>query len=515
VRECTIDADCQTWVGTAARCIDSRCTEGCVSNGQCAALDPRSPLCPRVGADCAPIISEGNECFVSTGYDGDSMASLVMDDALLVGAFAPTLRSSSWLSIELASREINAAGGLPVNGIARPLLVVLCDDALASVTGAMTHLARLGARAVLASMEDRSLQSALAFPGTRGSMLYLTPHASTLTPLDEGADLLWSLGGRRDGIDDLVQRLILQATDALAAQGRASTSLVIASVSSIAIEDQRLEAAVRGRLEIAGQDAFSLSQEDRFRPFLLPEDPVLRDGVVASLIEYGPDIVLAFLGGSFPGPGFEPRTGLLRLIEETAEQKGSAPPLYILGPRTLYDPEVLDLAATRPLFRARAVAVTSDPAVDETRRAAVAERFATALPAATDVDSTATADWQVYDTLYYLAYAMAAAPRAADGYSSADVRDGLSRITDGAAEAVSVGPGMSGVDRVISLLLDELPFNTVGTSGPADFDPSQSRPSNARALCWDSDGVPVEPVDIDSMPVGGAPCAAEILDAGK
>jgi hypothetical protein len=518
VRECAADADCQAWSGTAMMCVESRCVEGCINSGQCAALDPRYPLCPRVGAQCSPLVSDGNECFVSTGYDAASMSPWVTEDALVLGAFAPTLRSSTWLSIELAGREINAVGGLPVNGVPRPLLVVSCADALPSVTGALTHLTLIGARAVLASMEDRTLQAALAFPGTRGSLLFLSPHSSTLTPSDEGAELLWSLGGRAEGTEAVVPGLMQRAVDALAARGRAPTSIKVASVYSVAVEDQRLEAAVRDRLEIAGQNALSLGQEDRLRPFPLPEEPDLRAEVIATLLGYEPDIVLAFIGGSFPGPGFEPRTGLLRAIEDDAEQNGTAPPLYILGPRTAYEPEVVDLAARRPSFRARAAVVTSDPAVDESRRAALNGRFKAAFPEAKSVDPTATADWEVYDALYYLAYAAAAAPRIAGGYSAADMRAGLLQVTDDAAEAVGVGPGTFGLDRVTALLAEGVSFNTLGTSGPAGFGPSQSRPSRARALCWSADGalaeIPAEWLASGAAPPNGAPCATEILDAG-
>src|SRR3954471_21888703 len=86
VHECESHADCDTLDGTVRRCEHSECVIGCADNRQCAAIDPRYPICPSFAAQCAAIASDGGACFASSGYSDAEMGTLQGNAMLVLGA---------------------------------------------------------------------------------------------------------------------------------------------------------------------------------------------------------------------------------------------------------------------------------------------------------------------------------------------------------------------------------------------------------------------------------------------
>src|SRR5690242_15550063 len=128
VHQCELHADCSHLEGGAWQCLDSRCVPGCASNEHCSATDPRTPICSEPGGECVSLSSADGTCFASTGFDPVASASSTAQEMRIVGAFAPSVRSSTWLTLKLAADEINAAGGVASAGGDQPLVVVLCQD---------------------------------------------------------------------------------------------------------------------------------------------------------------------------------------------------------------------------------------------------------------------------------------------------------------------------------------------------------------------------------------------------
>jgi hypothetical protein len=487
IEQCSTDSDCETLQGPVRHCAAQRCVEGCLNNRQCSELDPRFPICPVPGAQCVELSAEDGECRASSLYTDASMGDWTASDMLLVGAFAPSVKSSTWLTLLLALDEIEQAGGLASPGAAsRPLLLVLCDDTPDSVEGALLHLERLGVRAVLANLEQRALAAALALPQTQGHALYLSPGGSELSPADQGAGPLWSLGAPSSTVVEAYPALIRQALQSARASKQDGSGWHVAFLVGPAREDDSLAQAVRASLTLDGKDANALMGEDHLEIFALSDDSAeKRAQQLRELAAYAPDVVVLFTGGAFSTGDREPRAGVLLTLEEAASPTSAWQPRYVLGPRNANEPILRELALSNPGFRARATGLSADLPPDVSITVPLAQRFAAAYP---NLGSGFAAEPGAYDAFFYLAYALAAAPRARVSLALSEVEAGLARITDATAEPVLVGPGSAGLDTAIAHLADGVPFDTTGTTGPARFNPEHFRAGPIHAYCWDAAG---------------------------
>lgn len=518
VHQCDTHSDCDTLDGVALRCEDSHCVEGCADNAHCASVDPRLPICTEHGGTCVGLISSKGECYVSTGYDASSMAASTGRDLLVVGAFAPTLRSSTWLTLQLAVDEINAQGGVPGAAGPRSLVAVLCDDSTAHVDAAMEHLVHgLHASAIVASLEDEPLRVALERASTEGLALFLSPNsADSWAAAPEGAtQRAWYLGADQQSVVEAYPPLLRRAAAALEARGADPELLRIASVVSEAREDQDLARAVAGVIELGGYDAGDLARRGRFRSF------ELRSGSAEELQEvanYAPQLILVFVGGASLESPYLPRSSRLELLEASAAEPGSLQPTYIVGPRNVDDAFLASWATADASLRERVVGLRSDRLLDDDIVASLRARFDSVFPRAREPGLPLDVSLGAYDAVYYLAYAAAAAGTLAAENANSLVA-GLASITDPNGERIDVGSGPQALDRARELLASHTPFNLYGTSGPAAFDPlQQSRSGVPRMYCFEPSGELAELGSLDSAgdpSPGSAACARDILDVGQ
>jgi hypothetical protein len=490
VQECTLDSDCESLTGQISRCAQSRCTDGCANHEHCAHYDPSTPFCAHPGSECVSPVSGGGECNLSSGYDEASMGSLTGEDMLLVGAFAPSFRTSTWLALQLAADEVGSQGGLPTAATdSHPLWLFLCDDAVESMNGALEYLFnQVGVRALVASFEDRALTSALSTPGTVGEALFLDPDGTELNSSDQSATLLWALGGTPTSASAAYGPLIVEAVRSIRSTGVAGQDLKIASVVSSASEDDALASSVTTNLTLEGTALGDLMRQDRYRAFALSDDPAQRTEVFATLRRFTPHIVLWFAGGVFAGTSDERATALAALENDSQVQQSTWQPIYLIGPRNQESSVLRELATTHATFRARAVAVSVDPSPDSAIQASLLARLRTAFPEAQGTRAAYDRVGGVYDAVYYLTYALAAARHGPGKLTASDLREGLLRVTDPSSERVAVGPGPDGLAKAGALLASDLPFNTYGTTGAAAFDATQRRTAPAHMYCWDDGG---------------------------
>jgi hypothetical protein len=490
VHECSVDSECETLTGPVRRCENERCVVGCTDNHQCAALDPRFPICPEVGAECVDLLTEHGECYVSSGYSDETMGSATGKDLLLLGAFAPTIRSSTWLTLQLAANEINARGGLPVaSGPPRPVLLVACDDQSAHLPVALEHLVRrLGVRALLVSLEQNMLQAALDLPATRGGSLLLAPTGSAAPSAPAESELFWSLGAPGVLAAPLYPDVIRRLADAAVARGALLADLKIVSLSSAAAEDDALAEAVQPQIRLGTVGVFELIREGRFERLRLDDDSSeARSQTMRHLAAVAPDIILVFAGGSFTRPRGAPRVSALQLLEASDGAASQWRPTYVLGPRNAGDPLLSQLARGGSGFGARALGITVERRPDPSLAVPLAARFAAAFPKAADSGPWGVSP-AVYDAFYYLAYALAAAPRSELGSGATDVLAGLQQVTQPSSPRVDVGPGAAGLELALEMLGQHLPFDVYGSSGPADFGRDHTRTDMPRLYCIGADG---------------------------
>lgn len=489
VYECSSSEECELLDGGIRHCKAARCEPGCSDSAHCASVDPARPLCPRRGAECVALVDAERVCSVASGYDERAFASLTLEDVDVIGAFAPTPRSSAWLSAQLAASEWNAERAQGSG--ARPLLVSSCNDAVESLEDALTHLRALGAKAVLAPQREATLRAALeSFASHPPGMFVLSPAGSAFAPQSvPGGELLWYLGAdyfaTLPAYAQLLPRVIEVGQASLAAPG----TLRLASVTGADAEDAALEQQVLELLRVDDRDRARLRNEDRLLEFsvgaVLPAEP---ERALEPLLQPLPNVVLLFMGPEEAPTAFDAAT-IVQLLEARVETLGAPLPLYVAGPRSSGDVALQKLVSESASLRARWVGVAAEPSPDAARRAALQQRFVAAYPVQrSDAARQLGAAALIYDATYLLAYGLVAAR------SATDVLAGFQRVTDAAApERVSVGPGADGLGAGLQLLSSGRSFQLEGASGPCHFEAQgHTRTSEPRARIIGADGQPLD-----------------------
>lgn len=505
IRTCDEDVQCDRTAEPAGYCDRGACVPGCRDNRQCATRDPRTPLCTQTGGECVAISSPELGCYANSQYDDRTMGEATAENLTIIGAFAPSLRSSTWLTLELAEREFRESEMPSSADGAGALLLVLCDDAPSVVQGSVEHLVEdLSARAIVASF-DQSVQSAsLLAAGERAFML--SPDG-TLSSAPNSA--FWHLGGDYGELvpayPSLLSALVRRVEQRTASTGRPSRIALVTSPG----DGGRFGTLVSGSLRVDGQTPQQLEVPDRFRSFELSDSE--RNRSVAELVAFAPDLVLLHAAGVFGSSPRRERAEVITRIEQEARAAGRPPPLYAIGPRQAGDTYLDALASDDASFRRRAVMVDFEHP-GQAEEAALRSRFATAYHSPLSGAYLGAAP-RIYDTLYYLAYA-AAAGRDASVLTAASLRRGMALVSDRAGPAVRVGGGSEGLDLARELLLDGKPFELHGITGAEPFDPARGlRNGSAVLYCWGDDGLAEVLARFDGVQwsVGGS-CALEAVD---
>ena len=517
VRQCHSDEECVLRDEGVQHCELARCVAGCASNRHCARVDPRLPICPTRGGECAALTTDDGSCSVVYDPANVANAEVTADAAILVGALLPSAKSSGWLSALMAAEELASRGGLPdASGLPRPLMTFMCEAATASMQTAIEHLVgNVGVRAIVADADDRALALGLNLAQSRGSALFLTPHGSDLFSQGSSDDALWSLGAPglavKDAYRALVQDAVLSARQRLAQPQLLEVGMIVAP----AREDILLADAVSAELEVEGAGRDALLLEDRLkRVDLVDDSPSQRALQLAELAQRAPDLVLVFAGGRFDDIEGQPRAGVVSELEQMGASLGWQP-LYLLGPRSVRDAALVRLAIADASFRSRAVVLSAERRPEPERLSTLTQSFRANFPRAGDGMGL---DEGVYDAVYYLAYALAAASQHGPVVTVDDVRRGLDVVTDPSGERVDVGAGAGGLERALQLLADQVAFDTHGSSGPARFDSGHSRADLPSVSCWDGSGalrtIATQSADTSAAFTRGQlphPCGEEVL----
>jgi len=495
VDECATSADCELLSGEIRRCEQARCVPGCSDNAHCAAVDPRFPLCPQVGGQCVALADVSEDCSATVGYDEQELSTLTLQGVDVIGAFASTPRSSTWLSLELAANEWNQARKASPSTALRPLIVLLCNDSSASVSRAMPHLVQeLGAQALVAPGDSSALRAALD-PIATAPVFSLSPVGSSLSPegLESEGDLLWYLGSEYLGTLPAYEQLLERAIATARSRAPVPADFHIALVIGADSEDDALASAVERLIQVEGRDADGLIIDDRLRVVRAPQelrfDPTQG---LERLLNPTPDLVLLFMGPR-EDPTALDASILVDVLEAQVKVHGAAPPLYLVGPRSLQAPALQELVAARPSLRSRVAGVRADPVPDGQLSEALQQRFAAAYPAlrprAPQRKQGDRALEPVYDALYSLAYALSAG-RQATPEEAPGVLAGFRRITDAAAsESIAIGPGLEQLEQAMQLLESGATLRLEGTSGAVRFDPgTHTRTGAPRAYVLGPDG---------------------------
>jgi hypothetical protein len=486
IEQCASDEECQSVDDKVRICEADRCVKGCSDNRQCQSASQVSGdfICPRRGAECVSLQSD--ECFDALISDSDAVLGRRGEDLALLGLFAPQLRSVEPSPAELAYAhaidELNDAGGLPVPGGrgAMPVVGILCDAAATAVGGAMTHLERrLGARAVLASLEPDALRMALS--GRDPGVFFLSPFWDP-GPTVERSDALWYLLGEQTSVAPAytpllrrVQALIARELGIAAAEQRVALLYSNAAGSDL---DQRLRLAVEQELGFAGEAGIALERAGRLERFALGGAEELAP-LARSVAEYRPNLLLLFASGDFAGEIPLERSAIVPEIE-SAWPEGQPRPHYVLAPGNFEDDAITALGFEAEL-RVRVLGVNVHRPLEPALAQALAEAYDDQF-----TETRFAAAPNLYDGVYLLAYAEAARRWLAPANAGAgSMLEGFRAVTDvSSGRHVSVGPGQEGIELGFELLRRAQSFAVHGVTGAPDFDPqTHSRPSGATTYC--------------------------------
>jgi hypothetical protein len=330
--------------------------------------------------------------------------------------------------------------------------------------------------------------------------------------LSSGGEYLWYLGSQYDHVVPAYSTLVKAVAKVIETVPGRTTPITIASITSSRDEDATLHQAVYNGLSVDERDGPMLAAENRFQSFSLPDDAgESRKAMLEVLIQTAPEVVISFAGGTFGTPARRERASFFRTLEEMAERTGYAP-RYILGPSNVEDASLARLARESETFRSRALCLRARRPQDAALRAALDARFQAAFPDAAEFGIHVSP--AVYDGLYYLAYAAAAAPPVAGRGRAELTRQGFLRVVAAAEPEVVVGP--DGLGPAAEYLSRATPFNLRGTDGPADFDlDEQARLGQGKLYCWDEGGTAREIATHDSasgFKLEATPCGAEVAN---
>jgi hypothetical protein len=503
VTACETHSDCASVEAEVAYCEQGRCVLGCTSNQLCADRDPRFPICTEPGGRCVGLLTPEGECYAAAGYEEALVSDLTARDLILLGAFAPSSRTSSWLTLELGVDELNAREQSGADDPRSRVVAVSCSDTASTIDVAIDHLVgELGVTALVASLEDIALRAALERPATRDRALYLNPNGfdEWSSPPEAADPLMWYLGPNHARVVPGYPPFLERALVAFERSGGSRDTFRMAMVQSDAREDRDLAAAVIDALGV-DYDVARLLREGRMKTFeasSVQQDP-------APLLGYQPQLLLFFAGGLNGLSPYPERASLLQRIEGTAPDFR---PLYVFGPRNLEDVAPATLAAQSESFRRRAIGLTAERPIAADRAAVLVERFQEHFPEL-PAELQLHISFGVYDALNYLASASGIPASALRPRTAAEVAANLQRITDPNGVRMELSTPWH---ESASVAASPTTLNLLGTSGPAEFEADHARSGPLRIFCWGSDGVTrdIAGYDPDSaIPLPTSNCAQD------
>jgi ABC-type branched-subunit amino acid transport system substrate-binding protein len=363
--------------------------------------------CPSAsGPATATFCTSKKRCVSLQSDDCGRLAGPPLDaHALLIGSLFKTTGSEAATelarqrAVQLAVEEINEQGGIPArdNGAARPLLLIGCD-ATAELDRAASHLATLGARAVVGLTDsEQLLQVVRAHAITSGMLTLSTAIAPDSINSLLDADLAWLMTLTVEQRAPLLEA----ALRALEQHVRAERSqpLRLALLFNYDSAGRAGLAALRS-YELDGH-ALGATEEHagRVRIDRYPETAGDLQALVASYRGFAPDIVVVL------GPAEASNAFMMPLEQAYERDAASVRPHYLLTEEAK-GPALIELSRALPSLRERihgvgtAIPDRSRPVWESFQRRYIA-RFNDELAALPRVAAG-------YDAVYALAYAIAA-----------------------------------------------------------------------------------------------------------
>jgi hypothetical protein len=478
---------------------------GCATNADCVSQNgSQAARCRPSDSTCWSLQTE--DCPIAyAGAGAPGTARFSDPNAIFMGAMValdpqhPT-QSPNAYALELAVDEINSGGGLPdgPHGATQPIVLVVCQSDTSSdanvVKRGITHLGEdIQLQALVAELQPEDLRE--AFNDEKGRQLFYmnaVAISSTMAPRDINKGLIWTLLGRPQDYAT-AYALLLSDLEKYVRQQRGlqpSDSIKVAMVHTNDGFDDDLYQSTDPTLVFNGTSAEN-QPLDTTHPngkYLNLMIDVTQSNITsqiqstaAQIAAFAPDIVVSAAGGpmlSSDGNG---------VVEQIENAMPSPRPYYILSP---YNAGTAALSAVQDQIRAE---ISSDPNVagrfmgisaaaappDQAQlETDFALSFITRYPQST-ADTPGQVD-NLYDAVYYLAYAMYAAPTD-PGMTGPGISVGMQRLITG----TPLNDGPDDIAQVFQTLQSGGKVALSSTLGAPDFDSATGvRPATPGIFCF-------------------------------
>ncbi|HKY36439.1 MAG TPA: hypothetical protein VJN18_10895 [Polyangiaceae bacterium] len=456
-------------------------SEGCQTNEDCVRPGAGAPYrCRQSDHKCVQLSSD--ECPVVLGPAEDP-------SAIYFGAFAtlnplaPDKNTIFW-SHELAREQLSSdeAGGLRGRdgGPARPLVIVGCNNADASIEPALKHLVEnVEVPALIATLKPGDMRR--AYEAYRASKLfYLSPVPVTKTLIqDEPDGLIWNLLGQPADLAPAYAELLRLSEQHVRRilDLEAAEPIRVVLVTTLDAFDSELADSVRPLLQF--NDGKSTTKNGgNYKDFTVnPSSDLAELGL--QIAQFRPHIVISAASDAFTKP-----EGLIDHIEfewAAAADDLLREPFYILSPYNAGDLGYLQSNIDKGLkfsgsdMYTRFIGLSIAGARDISLQNIYANKLLSRFPNA----YTDSANY--YDAVYFLAYAM---------YGSSDtgaltgpgIADGMKRLLSG--DPFDIG-AMAINDVFDALDVEGATLQLNSTLGPPSFDPETGvRPVDGGVFCF-------------------------------
>jgi ABC-type branched-subunit amino acid transport system substrate-binding protein len=483
--QCAEDSDCAAFAGT--RCASGACV---VAPGFDAAVDPGAPCTST--QDCLTLhgsnwVCRSNVC-KALGSDqcGIVLGNYTADDVLLLGAILPIYgpHKSTGLPMERAlafAVEQDFGGGVPLglDGGARPLAVVLCDESQDPV-GAAQHLADdVNVPAILGpAFGDSFLAVAAQVAVPKGVLLfspYATADLSSLAADAGGGGLAWRTAPSSDGEAAAMANVVSAILEPRIQSQEHPARLAVSVVWRSDADGTSLHTSLLSSLSFNGFPATAPINEDVFTDVSYGNSDAPGEEATAAVTKVTssplPQLVIV-IGRT------EAVTDIVEGIENVWPST-AAPPYYLVS-HGLQVEELLTLVTSFPTLRARLLSTA--PGDNEMTNAALRDLLIRYQQLYSDYPSETFGLAQAFDAYYALAYGLAAV-RNAD-VVGLDERDGLEKVLfgPGTPQPVTVGPEAIGV--AFAAIRAGTPLALQGASGALQFDAATGTPlANVQVWC--------------------------------
>jgi hypothetical protein len=458
----------RTDVGEAGSAGEDGRKPDCLSNNDCQGVGP-SHLC--LGGSCLHVTSD--DCPIVIG------ANPLPPEPILFGAFGRfdiSLLGSEPLywNFRLAVREFADRGGIPIDGVNRRPMIVLCSGGTGegpdALNSSLDHLLdELRVPGVLMLTPAADVEYAAGYAAARAQHAFMLHHLGAgqrLLELDDD-DLIWHMRGSNLDIAAAYVPLVERIEQRINPDAPSSrpTRLVLTMYDDGHFMTEMAQLLTE-MLRINERPAADQAVEGNFVV-------VVRDGssetTADAVAGVEPDIVVDLTGESF----------LLSLIDNRMGMRGAPLPLYVL-PLTLSQSDVLaSMVGVSPSLRQRVVGVDHAGARDQSLYDLYLARLKPLAPFVS-LDRSE----QFYDAAYFLFLSAAAGARESR-LEARDLAAGMRRLIQG--ERYDIG-SPARINQILDRLTSDsdATLSLYATLGPPEFDPATgTRIGTAGIWCFD------------------------------